>query len=167
MMRLLHPGVHSVVPPPAVIAWACSPSHLTFLSPPPHLFSIYFNPSLHLPLLSLKSPYSPFFHSLHLYLAVIGTNDGLCYYLTKPCLNNTPLTMGLGRDAWEVSRETLSLQRKLGQGCFGDVWMGETKSLYRLRETLLQSVCCLLWLSVVLYLLQPIVCFASKSLITV
>ncbi|TNN85768.1 Proto-oncogene tyrosine-protein kinase Yrk [Liparis tanakae] len=53
-----------------------------------------------------------------------GTNDGLCYYLTMPCINSTPLTMGLGRDAWEVLRETLSMQRKLGQGCFGDVWMG-------------------------------------------
>ncbi|XP_053190857.1 tyrosine-protein kinase Fgr isoform X2 [Scomber japonicus] len=53
-----------------------------------------------------------------------GSNDGLCYFLTKPCPNSTPLTMGLGRDAWEVSRETLSMQRKLGQGCFGDVWMG-------------------------------------------
>ncbi|KAI3358047.1 hypothetical protein L3Q82_003065 [Scortum barcoo] len=54
----------------------------------------------------------------------MGSNDGLCYYLTKPCPNATPLTMGLGRDAWEVNRETLSMQRKLGQGCFGDVWMG-------------------------------------------
>uniref|UniRef100_A0A3B5K720 Tyrosine-protein kinase n=1 Tax=Takifugu rubripes TaxID=31033 RepID=A0A3B5K720_TAKRU len=54
----------------------------------------------------------------------MGSNDGLCYYLTKPCHNSTPLTMGLGRDAWEVSRETLFRQRKLGQGCFGDVWMG-------------------------------------------
>ncbi|XP_029369311.1 tyrosine-protein kinase Fgr isoform X1 [Echeneis naucrates] len=54
----------------------------------------------------------------------MGSNDGLCYYLTKPCLNSTPLTMGLARDAWEVSRETLSMQKKLGQGCFGDVWMG-------------------------------------------
>ncbi|MED6256813.1 hypothetical protein ATANTOWER_025728 [Ataeniobius toweri] len=54
----------------------------------------------------------------------MGSNDGLCYYLTKACPNSTPLTLGLGRDAWEVSRETLSMQRKLGQGCFGDVWMG-------------------------------------------
>ncbi|XP_047461066.1 tyrosine-protein kinase Fgr isoform X2 [Mugil cephalus] len=53
-----------------------------------------------------------------------GTNDGLCYYLTHACPNSTPLTLGLGRDAWEVPRERLSLQRKLGQGCFGDVWMG-------------------------------------------
>lgn len=63
---------------------------------------------------------------------VTGSNDGLCYYLTKACPNATPLTMGLGRDAWEVSRDTLSLQRKLGQGCFGDVWMGEKEdALYR------------------------------------
>ncbi|KAG7244983.1 hypothetical protein INR49_023549 [Caranx melampygus] len=54
----------------------------------------------------------------------MGCNDGLCYYLTKPCPNSTPLTMGLARDAWEVPRETLALQKKLGQGCFGDVWMG-------------------------------------------
>nr|CAG5937173.1 unnamed protein product [Menidia menidia] len=54
----------------------------------------------------------------------MGSNDGLCYYLTNPCPNSTPLTLGLGRDAWEVPRETLCLQRKLGQGCFGDVWMG-------------------------------------------
>lgn len=37
--------------------------------------------------------------------------------------------MGLGRDAWEVSRDTLALQTKLGQGCFGDVWMGENDAL--------------------------------------
>ncbi|TRZ01143.1 hypothetical protein DNTS_007863 [Danionella cerebrum] len=54
----------------------------------------------------------------------MGSNDGLCCYLTKACPNSTPQTMGLGRDAWEISRETLKLNRKLGQGCFGDVWMG-------------------------------------------
>ncbi|RXN26264.1 tyrosine- kinase Fyn isoform X1 [Labeo rohita] len=54
----------------------------------------------------------------------MGSNDGLCCYLTKACPNSTPQTMGLGRDAWEISRETLQLNRKLGQGCFGDVWMG-------------------------------------------
>lgn len=41
-------------------------------------------------------------------------------------MNSTPLTMGLGRDAWEVPRETLHMHSKLGQGFFGDVWMGET-----------------------------------------
>uniref|UniRef100_A0A3Q3E6U8 Tyrosine-protein kinase n=1 Tax=Labrus bergylta TaxID=56723 RepID=A0A3Q3E6U8_9LABR len=54
----------------------------------------------------------------------MGSNDGLCYFLTEPCPNSIPLTMGLGRDAWEVPREALSMQTKLGHGCFGDVWMG-------------------------------------------
>ncbi|XP_056154629.1 tyrosine-protein kinase Fgr isoform X2 [Lampris incognitus] len=61
----------------------------------------------------------------------MGNHDGLCYYLTTPCRNSIPLTLGLGRDAWEVSREELSLTKKLGQGCFGDVclgmWNGTTK----------------------------------------
>ncbi|KAJ8367937.1 hypothetical protein SKAU_G00079650 [Synaphobranchus kaupii] len=60
----------------------------------------------------------------------MGCNDGLCYFLTTPCPNSTPQTMGLGRDAWEISRDTLKLNRKLGHGCFGDVWMGE-RALYR------------------------------------
>ncbi|KAI5108383.1 tyrosine-protein kinase fyna [Silurus meridionalis] len=55
----------------------------------------------------------------------MGNHDGLCYYLTTPCPNSTPQTLGLGKDAWEIPRDTLQLKRKLGQGCFGDVWMGE------------------------------------------
>ncbi|XP_030204058.1 tyrosine-protein kinase Fgr, partial [Gadus morhua] len=51
-------------------------------------------------------------------------NDGLCHYLIQACPNTTPLTLGLGRDAWEVGRDTLALNNKLGQGCFGDVWKG-------------------------------------------
>ncbi|MCI4392087.1 hypothetical protein PGIGA_G00141950 [Pangasianodon gigas] len=54
----------------------------------------------------------------------MGNHDGLCYYLTTPCPNSTPQTLGLGKDAWEIPRDTLQLKRKLGQGCFGDVWMG-------------------------------------------
>lgn len=97
--------------------------HLTFFfSPHP-----YFHPPLPLPpsFLTTLLPYKLI--ASHLF-PLTGSNDGLCYYLTKPCPNSTPLTMGLGRDAWEVSREALLLQRKLGQGCFGDVWMGENIS---------------------------------------
>lgn len=82
---------------------------------------------------SILNPTPPHLHLLATYLLLLllflpylGSNDGLCYYLTKACPNSTPLTMGLGRDAWEVPRDTLALQQKLGQGCFGDVWMGET-----------------------------------------
>lgn len=97
-----------------------------------HLTSLLCHPTTHLP--SISPPITTSFHSFSFLhhppcwprlLPLTGSNDGLCYYLTKPCPNCTPLTMGLGRDAWEVSRETLLLQAKLGQGCFGDVWMGE------------------------------------------
>ena len=40
-----------------------------------------------------------------------------------------PQTQGLARDAWEIPRESLRLDLKLGQGCFGEVWMGESLSL--------------------------------------
>lgn len=97
------------------------PTHLSSIFPPTTtpFYSILHHPLPLFPFCTTPPSLAP--SSFHL----IGSNDGLCYYLTKPCPNSTPLTMGLGRDAWEVSRETLSMQRKLGQGCFGDVWMGE------------------------------------------
>ncbi|XP_056651423.1 tyrosine-protein kinase Fgr [Monodelphis domestica] len=51
-------------------------------------------------------------------------NDGLCHLLTKPCAIMKPGTLGLGKDAWEISRDSITLEKKLGMGCFGDVWMG-------------------------------------------
>lgn len=36
-----------------------------------------------------------------------------------------PQTQGLARDAWEIPRDSLRLDVKLGQGCFGEVWMGK------------------------------------------
>ncbi|XP_058879554.1 tyrosine-protein kinase fyna isoform X1 [Acipenser ruthenus] len=50
--------------------------------------------------------------------------DGLCFNLNTVCLNNTPQTVGLTKDAWEVARESLPLEKKLGAGCFADVWYG-------------------------------------------
>ncbi|XP_068028500.1 tyrosine-protein kinase Fgr isoform X3 [Anomalospiza imberbis] len=51
-------------------------------------------------------------------------NDGLCHLLTHPCPAVKPQTLGLAKDAWEIARESVTLNRKLGMGCFGDVWMG-------------------------------------------
>ncbi|XP_054855139.1 tyrosine-protein kinase Fgr isoform X2 [Eublepharis macularius] len=54
----------------------------------------------------------------------IEFNDGLCHLLTTVCPNMKPQTMGLAKDAWEIVRESIYLEKKLGMGCFGDVWMG-------------------------------------------
>ncbi|XP_024915751.1 proto-oncogene tyrosine-protein kinase Src-like isoform X3 [Cynoglossus semilaevis] len=51
-------------------------------------------------------------------------SDGLCHALTDVCPVAKPQTQGLARDAWEIPRESLRLDLKLGQGCFGEVWMG-------------------------------------------
>uniref|UniRef100_A0A4W3J4P7 Tyrosine-protein kinase n=1 Tax=Callorhinchus milii TaxID=7868 RepID=A0A4W3J4P7_CALMI len=50
--------------------------------------------------------------------------DGLCHNLTMVCTNMTPQTIGLAKDSWEIVRESLHLEKKLGQGCFADVWYG-------------------------------------------
>ncbi|KAM4562616.1 proto-oncogene tyrosine-protein kinase Src isoform 2-T2 [Odontesthes bonariensis] len=50
--------------------------------------------------------------------------DGLCHSLTDICPILKPQTQGLSKDAWEIPRESLRLDLKLGQGCFGEVWMG-------------------------------------------
>uniref|UniRef100_A0A8C6LJZ5 Tyrosine-protein kinase n=1 Tax=Nothobranchius furzeri TaxID=105023 RepID=A0A8C6LJZ5_NOTFU len=51
-------------------------------------------------------------------------SDGLCCRLTTVCPILKPQTQGLSKDAWEIPRESLKLEVKLGQGCFGEVWMG-------------------------------------------
>ncbi|XP_069807609.1 tyrosine-protein kinase HCK [Dendropsophus ebraccatus] len=48
--------------------------------------------------------------------------DGLCQYLTKPCKTARP-QKPWEKDAWEVPRESLKLEKKLGAGQFGDVWL--------------------------------------------
>ncbi|KAF6730393.1 Tyrosine-protein kinase Fyn [Oryzias melastigma] len=61
----------------------------------------------------------------------VESADGLCYCLTGVCVNSIPHTVGLSHDAWEISRDTLQLEVKLGTGCFADVfygtWNGTTK----------------------------------------
>ncbi|XP_032897553.1 proto-oncogene tyrosine-protein kinase Src isoform X3 [Amblyraja radiata] len=51
-------------------------------------------------------------------------SDGLCHRLTTVCPTVKPQTQGLAKDAWEIPRDSLRLEVKLGQGCFGEVWMG-------------------------------------------
>lgn len=54
----------------------------------------------------------------------IEVNDGLCHLLTVACTTMKPQTIGLAKDAWEISRSSIALERRLGTGCFGDVWLG-------------------------------------------
>uniref|UniRef100_A0A2K5EN74 Tyrosine-protein kinase n=1 Tax=Aotus nancymaae TaxID=37293 RepID=A0A2K5EN74_AOTNA len=49
--------------------------------------------------------------------------DGLCHKLTTVCPTVKPQTQGLAKDAWEIPRESLRLEVKLGQGCFGELWI--------------------------------------------
>uniref|UniRef100_A0A8C7JRJ9 Tyrosine-protein kinase n=1 Tax=Oncorhynchus kisutch TaxID=8019 RepID=A0A8C7JRJ9_ONCKI len=49
-------------------------------------------------------------------------HDGLCQALTSPCLSPKP-QKPWEKDAWEIPRESLKLDRRLGAGQFGEVWM--------------------------------------------
>lgn len=54
--------------------------------------------------------------------------DGLVIKLNKPCPTlHTPAPKDLAyntKDKWEIPRESIRLVQKLGQGQFGEVWMG-------------------------------------------
>ena len=64
-------------------------------------------------------------HILCLLLCPPEHADGLCHSLSDICPVLKPQTQGLAKDAWEIPRESLRLDLKLGQGCFGEVWMGK------------------------------------------
>uniref|UniRef100_A0A8C4KQ91 Tyrosine-protein kinase n=3 Tax=Casuariiformes TaxID=8784 RepID=A0A8C4KQ91_DRONO len=52
---------------------------------------------------------------------------GLCCRLAVPCHKGTPRLADLSvktKDVWEIPRESLQLLKKLGNGQFGEVWMG-------------------------------------------
>lgn len=51
-------------------------------------------------------------------------SDGLCQKLTVPCVSSKP-QKPWEKDAWEIPRESLKLEKKLGAGQFGEVWMGK------------------------------------------
>ncbi|XP_040291042.1 tyrosine-protein kinase HCK [Bufo bufo] len=63
------------------------------------------------------------FNSLQDLVSYYKSNmDGLCQYLTTACKTARP-QKPWEKDAWEVSRESLKLEKKLGAGQFGDVWL--------------------------------------------
>lgn len=48
--------------------------------------------------------------------------DGLCQKLSMPCVSPKP-QKPWEKDAWEIPRESLQMEKKLGAGQFGEVWM--------------------------------------------
>lgn len=71
-----------------------------------------------------------YLNALTFFLCVINSEhgDGLCQALCNPCLSSKP-EKPWEKDAWEIPRSSLKLEKKLGAGQFGEVWMGEKKSV--------------------------------------
>ncbi|XP_072546133.1 tyrosine-protein kinase Lck isoform X2 [Salminus brasiliensis] len=59
--------------------------------------------------------------------------DGLCTRLVKPCQTRVP-QRPWWQDEWEIPRESLILERRLGQGQFGEVWMGSLVDFLKTPE---------------------------------
>nr|XP_025962887.1 tyrosine-protein kinase HCK [Dromaius novaehollandiae] len=51
-----------------------------------------------------------------------GQSDGLCQRLARPCSAPKP-RKPWEKDAWEIPRESLKMEKKLGAGQFGEVWI--------------------------------------------
>ncbi|XP_030839439.1 tyrosine-protein kinase STK [Strongylocentrotus purpuratus] len=52
------------------------------------------------------------------------SNIGLCCILTEACPKENPNTIGLGKDKWEIPRESLRLTKQIGKGHCAEVWKG-------------------------------------------
>uniref|UniRef100_UPI00359026BA tyrosine-protein kinase HCK-like isoform X1 n=2 Tax=Myxine glutinosa TaxID=7769 RepID=UPI00359026BA len=49
-------------------------------------------------------------------------SDGLCHRLIRPCNTKRPGQLWQ-KDAWEISRDSLLMKKRLGAGQFGEVWL--------------------------------------------
>lgn len=61
------------------------------------------------------------------YAACADRAAGLCCRLVVPCHKGMPRLADLSvktKDVWEIPRESLQLIKRLGNGQFGEVWMG-------------------------------------------
>lgn len=55
-------------------------------------------------------------------------SDGLCRKLERAC-EKPKAQKPWDKDAWEISKESIKMVKKLGAGQFGEVWMGELRIL--------------------------------------
>lgn len=58
---------------------------------------------------------------------------GLCCRLVVPCHKGMPRLTDLSvktKDVWEIPRESLQLIKRLGNGQFGEVWMGTQRTSF-------------------------------------
>ncbi|XP_034558039.1 tyrosine-protein kinase Lyn isoform X2 [Notolabrus celidotus] len=53
--------------------------------------------------------------------------DGLCRKLERPCVK-PQVQKPWDKDAWEISKESITMVKKLGAGQFGEVWMAFYKN---------------------------------------
>lgn len=56
--------------------------------------------------------------------------DGLCHRLTQSCPKPKPVMWDMSRetrDHWEIERDSLQFEKKIGNGNFGEVWYGTWK----------------------------------------
>ena len=73
----------------------------------------------------VKGSYTDFTTKI-IFSVFLDSADGLCCRLTNPCPQvDKPNTVSMGKDVWEIERSTLTMQKKLGAGMFGEVWKGE------------------------------------------
>ena len=64
---------------------------------------------------------------MHCCVASVDRAAGLCCRLVVPCHKGMPRLADLSvktKDVWEIPRESLQLIKRLGNGQFGEVWMG-------------------------------------------
>uniref|UniRef100_A0A183BUU1 Tyrosine-protein kinase n=1 Tax=Globodera pallida TaxID=36090 RepID=A0A183BUU1_GLOPA len=73
------------------------------------------------------------FHSVRDLIAYYSKESGgLCYHLTYPAPKVAPVRPDLSYDTaknWEIPREELDLIDKLGEGNFGEVWLGRWRGI--------------------------------------
>jgi hypothetical protein len=68
---------------------------------------------------------------------------GLCCRLVVPCHKGMPRLTDLSvktKDVWEIPRESLQLIKRLGNGQFGEVWMGMLRLNYSIINFLVWEI---------------------------